>query len=489
MKLRSVGILAFGTLMFAGCSGTGEGPEDSVGAATDPIVGPSVAAGLKQVVMISARVSAPDGSVSTRTCSGVYFASRVVATAAHCLDGVAGRQLFVYYGTNYAADAGQLVEGPNGLEPPAPGQPSAWAQADSFESHPSYNPSQIYPDIAVVYLDRKLPFEPLKLSRTQLAASRSVLISGWGANSAPTATSGTGAQVQRTGLTRTLGSPTAADYHPEDPNPGVLVAANRLNLIKLDGRAPNANACFGDSGGPILNSENGQTTVAGINYFTGLACADYTLATRVNAFLPFFDQSAKKGGQESLKPSFDCVAPNAQGTLTAFFGYDNRNGVSIAVPYGSKNSLARDTANQRPNRFAPGAHHFSFGVDFAASDSVSWTLAPDGLPSTTLKVDKSSRRCGAPEAKQTECALSCRASERSGCAGMPGFEACVTSCLDQIAAYASPPACAARNSAANVCTAGVTAAAGNWECFDSFGAYALGPCAAEYDALNNCFFE
>ena len=62
----------------------------------------------------------------------------MVTTAAHCLTDIFANQLFVYYGDNFDADIGQLVEGPNGLEAPAPGQPSSWAQADSSEIHPSY---------------------------------------------------------------------------------------------------------------------------------------------------------------------------------------------------------------------------------------------------------------------------------------------------------------------------------------------------------------
>jgi len=74
-----------------------------------------------------------------------------------------------------------------------------------------------------VYLDRKPPFDPLPLSRTIVAANRQVTISGWGDNFSPTPTTGTGLNVQRTGTSRTLGSPTVADFHPEDPNAGLLV--------------------------------------------------------------------------------------------------------------------------------------------------------------------------------------------------------------------------------------------------------------------------
>ena len=49
------------------------------------------------------------------------------------------------------------------------------------------------------------------------------------------------------------------------------------------------------------------------------------------------------------------------------------------------------------------------------------------------------------------------------------------------------PQCSARNNDFNVCTAAVSSAPANWECFETFGAFALGPCAAQLDALNNCF--
>lgn len=489
MRFKGYGAAALCALSFMGCSGgvDVEAPSDEQ---TSPIVGPSTLGGRNEVVMLYARVQLPNGSLATRTCTGSYFAPRVVVTAAHCLQNIFTNHLFVYHGDNFDADIGQLVQGPNGLQPPPPGQPSFWAQADSFESHPGYDPEQHYPDVGVVYLDRKLPFDPLPLSRTQLAANRAVTISGWGANSTPTPTTGAGSRVQRTGTSRTLGSPTSADYHPEDPNPGVLVPANQLTLIKLDGTPPNANSCFGDSGGPILINVSGQTQIAGINYFTGLSCAEYSLYSRVNSFLPFLDQAYQKGGQRVLKPVFDCVAPNASGTLTAFFGYDNQNGVSVTVPYGTKNSLPGDTRNQRLTRFLPGQHHFTFGVDFASNQTLTWKLSPENSPSTTLTVNQNSRRCAAAEADQTECALACRASQRAACAVLPTFEECVRFCQEQITVIRSDiPACLPQNRAVNVCTAGVSADPANWECFDPFGGFAIGPCAAEFDAVNACFSQ
>ncbi|MBC8133555.1 MAG: hypothetical protein H7X95_11290, partial [Deltaproteobacteria bacterium] len=218
--------------------------------------------------------------------------------------------------------------------------------------------------------------------------------------------------------------------------------------------------------------------------------ADYSLVTRISSFLPFFDQAYKKGGQEVLKPTFDCVAPNRQGTLTAFFGFDNKNGVSVTVPHGTMNLLARDTSNQRPLRFLPGTHHFSFGVDFAAGQTVTWRLSPENSPTTTVTVNQSSRRCGAAEVDQTECALSCRASQQATCGSMPTFEACVGFCLDQTRfVRESLPSCLQANTNVNVCTAGVSPDPANWECIEPIGAFAIPACAAEYDALSVCFSQ
>jgi len=204
--------------------------------------------------------------------------------------------------------------------------------------------------------------------------------------------------------------------------------------------------------------------------------------------LPFLDKAEKKGGSEPVKPVFDCVAPNAQGTLTAFFGYNNKNGVSVTLPYGGKNKFARDTKNQRPTRFLPGQHDFSFGVDFTVRQSLSWTLSPDSGPSTTLTVDAGSRRCGGEQAGQTECALACRASQQSGCAELPTFEKCVSLCLENTQFVTDVvPYCLDQNTALNVCTAGLSSDPANWICFDGFGAFPGDGCQAQNDALGACF--
>jgi hypothetical protein len=329
-----------------------------------------------------------------------------------------------------------------------------------------------------------LPLARFRLDNTWL--NKTATISGWGANAAPEPRTGTGLRVQRTGKTRILGSPTEADYHPEDPNPGLLVPAVRQRVLKTDGRAPNSNACFGDSGGPLLVTRSGCEHVAGVHYFTGLFCEGYSLYTRLDPFLPFFDAASKKGGSKPVIPKLECVAPNADGSFTAYFGYENKNGVAIAVPYGPRNALTLDVNAWRPTRFLPGRHDFAFAVDFTGNQTVNYTLSPDAGPSTCLTVTRSSRACGAAEADQVDCGPVCRAALRSTCPELPSFASCMTECVQNIQFVRDFAAqCLPENAALNRCLSETPPGTDNWTCLP--GALPPAPgCNPELEALFTC---
>jgi hypothetical protein len=62
--------------------------------------------------------------------------------------------------------------------------------------------------------------------------------------------------------------------------------------------------------------------------------------------------------------------------------------------------------------------------------------------------------------------------------------------LDQIGfVRADLPGCLPPNRDVNLCTAGVSPDPANWLCDDFFGAFAVDPCAAQFDALNVCFSQ
>ncbi|MEI9942438.1 MAG: trypsin-like serine protease [Pseudomonadota bacterium] len=475
-------------LSVAACGGEGN---DGVETKTSEIIRATSGGGRDQVVMLYGVRN--NGAIII--CSGSYYAPRVVVTAAHCVPSNLF-QMFVYYGDNFQHDLSELTsDGFIGLVPPPIGAPSHWSQADSWQVNPAYDANLNSADMATVFLDRKPPFDPLPLYRSKVNSGVQMTISGWGSDSTPTPTTGAGSGVQRTGRTITLGSPTAADYHADDPNPGMLNAAVRQTVLKTNGAAPYSNGCFGDSGGPVILNQGGQDYVAGVSYWTGLSCADYNLYTRIDSFLPFLDQSYKRGGQDVLKPTFTCVTPNPQGSLTAIFGYQNDNGVGISVPYGSKNASARDTSNLRPTRFESGVHPFGFGVDFTTGQTASWTLAPDNNPSVTVNATSSAPRCTDAQAVETGCVLQCRAQLRSACPRVEESDNCVQFCSDigHLVVDSAPECNDARVTWQN-CVNGTAPAAANWSCNvpDDFGLFGKGPhsltCADQETAYVNCLF-
>jgi hypothetical protein len=480
MKFTKLSSVALGAVVLAACGGV-DGTETDLGTSAESIIRPTQTGGRNEVVMLY--VITGDGS--TRVCSGGYFAPRVVLTAAHCLENA--RQVFAYYGdNNYTADLGQLTQNADGftLSPPPPGSPSKWALADSVEQHPQWDPELIYPDLGVVYLDRKLPFDPLPLYRNRLGNSfvnQQVTISGWGYNVATGPVSGTGGGQQRTGISRFLGSPTAADYHADDPNPGMLNPTVRNNTAKIDGRAPWSNGCFGDSGSPLLVTVSGQTYIAGVEYFGGLYCEEYSLYTRLEPFLSFFDYAYKKGGQETLIPNLECVAPRAGG-YTAYFSYNNKNGVGITVPYGTKNQLALDTTNQRPTLFRPGDRDFAFGVNFSTNQTVSWTLKPDNSPTTTVTANKNSVACTAP---QVECINACKNTRLSGCPVVPSLDSCMDFCTE-FGDSAASVGCSSAYTTFNQCVTATAPGPDQWFCGDGYPYEAI-DCQDELNDLFVCF--
>jgi len=479
MTIKKLSSIAVGAWVLAAC-GSADQAETDLGTSEQGIVRPTQTGGRNEVVMLYAIL----GNGGTRLCSGGYFAPRVVLTAAHCLENV--RQVFVYHGDNdYTVDLGQLQPQPDGtFLPPPPGSPSVWALADSVEQHPQWDPELIYPDMGAVYLDRKLPFDPLPLYRNRLGNSwlnQQVTISGWGANVATGPVTATGYGTQRTGISRFLGSPTVADYHPDDPNPGMLNATVRNNTFKIDGTAPWSNGCFGDSGGPLLISQWGQTYIAGVEYFGGLYCEEYSLYTRLDPFLPFLDNAYKRGGQDTLVPTVECIVPRPGG-YTAYFGHDNKNGVSITVPYGTKNQLALDTTNQRTKVFQPGNRDFTFGVNFSTNQTLTYKLSPDNSPTTTLTVTKNTAQCTAP---QVECINACKNTRLSGCPVVPSLDFCMDFCTE-FSGFASEVGCASAMTAFNQCVTTTPPGPENWFCGDGLPYEAI-DCQDELNDLFICF--
>jgi len=479
MKLDRVAFVVSASLslsLLAGCADV-PNPSDSTG---EGIVRGKTEKKLPQIVGI--RVNAFNGRWTF--CSGTYFAKRVVVTAAHCLrgDAIPG-QTFVYFGDDFPTDVASLP-----VIPP-PGQPSVWARVETSAAHPAYVAGVNYPDIAILHLDRELPFDPIPLLREPVTdADNKGEIAGWGGSKALTAdiTQVEGAFIKRSAKVKILGTPTEADYHPDDPNPGILDPAIRANLLKTDGMAPSANTCAGDSGGPLLVKRNGKTYLAGVGFWTGLFCEDYAIFTRIDPFLATFDEAVSRAGAAPIIPRLECIEPQAGGAFAAHFGYTNDNALTVNIPYGAKNQLAADTAGARPSNFQPGNYAFDFSVMSTNGAQLSWKLTPPGGPSTTVLASASSPVCD-PNDSTFACARTCDNQFEADCADEHASRPrCIDDCVFSYDAFKGY-GCGTEWGAYLACIEALPSAAENWSCSPGSAPFPLS-CDAEFYVALNCLY-
>jgi len=486
MKLYQFGLVVCASLaLFTGCGVDAPNPADD---STEGIVRGKTEKKLPQVVAI--RVNRFNG---WELCSGTYFAPRVVVTAAHCVlfDAIPG-QTFVYFGDDYLTDVNSLPT------IPPPGQPSVWARVETTAAHPAYNHNAgnlNYPDLAIMHLDRELPFDPIPLLRSPVCdADKKGTIAGWGGSKALTAdiSQVEGFGIKRSAKVKILGSPTEADFHPDDPNNGILDPTIRPNLLKTDGMQPSANTCAGDSGGPLLVDRKGKTALAGVGFWTGLFCEDYAIFTRIDPFLAYFDDAVTRAGTAPIIPRLECVEPQAGGSFVAHFGYRNDNALTVTIPYGPKNQFAADTAQARPRDFEPGDNGFAFTVPFSSGAQLSWTLKPPGGPTTTVPASATSRACDTTDDRTSLCAQMCDAQRAAECPGNhPSRQQCIDGCLSDTSTFSDYFACGTEWSAYLACVAAVPPPVENWDCsFPGFPPPPLSPnCDAEINAAIGCIYQ
>jgi hypothetical protein len=420
-------------------------------------------------------------------CSGTYVSERVVVTAAHCIpfDAIRG-QAFVYFGDDYLTDVETDI--PN---IPPPGERSKWARIETITVNAAYDRELNHPDLAVLYLDRALPFAPIPLLRPRVGSSTTEgTIVGWGGSKAlvPDITVVEGAGIKRSAKVRILGSPTEADYHPDDPNPGILVPEIRDHLLKTDGRDPRPNSCAGDSGGPILVKKGGKEYMGGVSMWTGLSCEDYSIYTRVDPFLDFFDSQIDKAGKEDIIPNLECVEELGGGNLRAHFGYVNSNNLTVEIPYGHRNDFGADRHHERPNHFAPGGSPYDFSVDFRSGQRLTWRLNPRSGPATVVRADASSPRC-APNDPLIICASMCDARLGAECADVGTTHGqCVQDCGASASYYGDYLGCLDPWNSYAACVGGLSSDASNWDCSQpGFPPFPAPPnCEAEVNGLLEC---
>ncbi len=486
MNFRNAVLGMVGSLVAAACAsnvGDKSTASDGVGSISEDIVRGQVENHFPQVVAVHI-----NGFGGSTLCTGTYISSRVVVTAAHCMrsDQIPD-QAFVYFGKDYLTDQAQL---PN---IPAPGKRSSWARVETHVVNPSYSKTNNYPDMAILFLDRELPFAPISLDRKHVSdrVDQGKIV-GWGGELAltPDITQVEGAGIKRSANAVIVGSPTADDYHADDPNPGMLDPNIRANLLKTDGQAPHANTCAGDSGGPLLVTRQGQQELAGVGFWTGLSCEDYAIFTRIDPFLSFFDAQTVRGGGSDVTPRLECVEPESNGKFKARFGYENDNGVTVNIPYGSHNSFDQDRHNARPDDFAPGDQAYAFSVEFSKHDSLKWKLNPPRGGATTVRADANSTACD-PNNVELVCGDACNNQLAAECADPTAPRGqCMSDCVSQTNNFEQYTACGSQWLDYLRCTSKVPAPAANWDCSNpGFAPVPLSPnCDNELNAAITCLY-
>ncbi|MEZ4318963.1 MAG: trypsin-like serine protease [Myxococcota bacterium] len=259
-------------------------------------------------------------------CTGTLIAPDVVLTAGHCAGGIS----HVVIGTkNWLSNAGE------------------WIAVEYTSVHPSYNSAGAGYDIAVLKLRQESSYPPRVIANDcvideDLYNGASVTIVGFGNTNQDGSGSTTRLNVADSIVrdadcleNRLDGIVTGCQ--PALRPGGEIGAGGRVD-VDGDGSVDQADACFGDSGGPLyLNTERGSFLVGvtsrgflGVN--PNFACRDGGIWTRPDAVISFIEN---QGGITIARPACGDIPTVDIGELHARPGGSDRTDIVVTDPDGA----------------------------------------------------------------------------------------------------------------------------------------------------------
>jgi secreted trypsin-like serine protease len=235
-------------------------------------------------------------------CGGSIIDDDWVVTAAHCVAGKTAADFTVRAGLHRrtAPDGNVQVR-----------------TVSRIVSHPSYNPSTIENDVALLQLASPLTYtprvQPIALRTTGSAVGTVAPVSGWG-QTAPGSASAD--PLQETFLpVQSTATCNAAGTLPLLVRPGMLCAGY------VGGEH---GGCHGDSGGPLVAQRNvfsgGWELIGIVSWGVGGSCSSYTVFTRVATFAAWI---AAQTGPVEIYGDVDgsgCVDSADEAAIIASFG-------------------------------------------------------------------------------------------------------------------------------------------------------------------------